>query len=292
MQFVNALKRGVMNADVINTVSPSYAKEITTPEFGEGLDALLREKQGRLYGILNGIDYDTNDPAKDSLLEKKFTAKNLDERDENKLALQRRFGLPQDKEIFTLGIVSRLSRQKGFDLLFPVVDSFLKVSKAEFLVVGTGDAEIMDFFKTLETKFPLQVRAHLQFDEGLPHIIYGGCDAVLIPSRFEPSGLTQMEAMRFGAIPVARRVGGLADTVEDYDPTKGIGTGFLFDDLEPNELLIALTRAYVNWRHRSSWRKMQKEVMQKDFSWERSAREYVRLFEQARKNHNGENGGK
>lgn len=281
MGDINPLRRGILYADLINTVSSAYAKEIMTPEFGEGLENLLREKQDRIYGILNGLDYETNDPATDKKLARNFTDKTINLRDENKTALQRQFGLPQESDAFLMGIISRLNRQKGFDLLEPVIESFLRATGAQLVTVGEGDAEIMDFFHKLETKFPEQVRVRLQYDGSLPHVVYGGCDVVLIPSRFEPSGLTQMEAMRFGAIPVARRVGGLADTVEDYNPEKETGNGFLFDSLDPNELLIALTRAYVNWRHRSSWRKMQKTAMEKDFSWDRSAREYVTFFENA-----------
>lgn len=288
MGDINPLRRGILYADLINTVSSAYAKEIMTPEFGEGLENLLREKQDRLYGILNGLDYETNDPATDKKLARNFTANTINLRDENKIVLQRQFGLPQESSAFLMGIISRLNRQKGFDLLEPVIESFLRATKAQLVTVGEGDAEIMDFFHELETKFPEQVRVRLQYDGSLPHVVYGGCDVVLIPSRFEPSGLTQMEAMRFGAIPVARRVGGLADTVEDYNPEKETGNGFLFDSLDPNELLIALTRAYVNWRHRSSWRKMQKTAMEKDFSWDRSAREYVTFFENALLAHDGE----
>ncbi|MBI2514671.1 glycogen synthase [Candidatus Wolfebacteria bacterium] len=279
MPFVNAMRRGIMYADIVNTVSPAYAKEITTEEFGEGLDALLREKRGKLYGVLNGIDYDTNDPATDGCLAKNYTMKTIASRVRNKLALQQRFGLPQGENIFMMGIVSRLVRQKGFALLLPILGEFLKTTGAELIVVGTGDAEIMNMFQEFEKKFSSQVRLHLQFDEVLPHQIYAGSDVVLVPSKFEPSGLTQMEAMRFGAVPVARRTGGLADTIEDYVPEESKGTGFLFDDFEPNALLIAMTRAFVSWQYRSAWLNLEKRAMEKDFSWDRSAKEYSALFE-------------
>lgn len=281
MQQVNAMRRGILYADVINTVSPTYAKEITTPEFGEGLDGLLREKSGRLSGILNGIDYETVNPASDPFLPKKFDAKTIEARIENKGALQKRFGLPENPGTFVMGVVSRLTRQKGFSLLLPVIEAFLQSAGAQLIIVGTGETDIMDFFQVLEKKFPAQVRTHLQFDEALPHMVYAGSDVVLIPSQFEPSGLTQMEAMRFGAVPVARRVGGLADTIEDFNPATGEGTGFLFDEFEPNAFMIAMTRAFVNWRHHGVWKRLQKIVMTKDFSWDRSAREYGALFDQA-----------
>lgn len=279
MKDINAMKRGIIYADAVNTVSPTYAEEITSEEFGEGLENLLREKRTKLYGILNGIDYETTNPATDQFVAEKFTSRNIEARSGNKIVLQKRFGLPQDKNVFVVGIVSRLARQKGFNLLQPVIDVFLKTTKAQLVVLGTGDTEIMDFFRLLEEKFPQQVRAHMQFEDSLPHLIFAGCDAFLIPSKFEPSGLTQMEAMRFGAIPVARKTGGLADTIEDFYPGENQGTGFLFENMEPQELLIALTRAFVNWRHKSEWRNLQKRAMEIDFSWDRSAKEYADLFQ-------------
>lgn len=281
MKYINGMRRGIMHADAINTVSPTYAKEILTEEFGEGMEGLLRERRSRLYGILNGIDYETANPATDTFLAKRFTEDNLEAREENKLALQQRFGLPQDKDTFMVGITSRLTRQKGFDLLQPIIEPFLKQTRSQFVVVGTGDTALMDFFLSLETKFPERVRTHLQFDETLPHLVFSGADVVLIPSLFEPSGLIQMEAMRFGAVPIARKVGGLADTVIDYNPGEDTGTGFLFDDFDSYLLLIAMVRAYTNWRHREAWRKLQRRVMKQDFSWERSAKEYASVFEKA-----------
>ncbi|MBI2610117.1 glycogen synthase [Candidatus Giovannonibacteria bacterium] len=281
MKKINALRRGIMHANVINTVSPTYAQEIMTEEFGEGLDALLRERRSRVYGILNGIDYDTNNPAEDPFLEKKFDANFNDERVENKVALQKRFGLSENKNVFVAGIVSRLTKQKGFDLLKEAMDHFLKISGAQLIVVGSGETTYMDYFQALEKKFPDQVRAHMQFDESMPHLVYGGADVALIPSYFEPSGLTQMEAMRFGAIPVARKIGGLADSIKDYSPEKDEGDGFLFEDFDSISFLMALTRSYVNWRHHDSWKRMQKRAMQKDFSWIRSAKEYEKVFNRA-----------
>ncbi len=281
MKNINAMKRGILNSDLINTVSPTYAREITTDEFGEGLDGLLRERRDRLFGILNGIDYDTTNPAVDSALAKTFTPTTVDLRVANKRALQRRFGLPETSEVFMVGIISRLVRQKGFSLLPGVIEPFLRVTGAQLIVAGTGDTEIMEFFQKLESDFPQQVRAVLQFDEKLPRLMYAGVDAVLIPSRFEPCGLTQMEAMRFGAVPVARKIGGLADSIEDYSPETGLGTGFLFDEFEAPSLLIALTRACTIWRYKPSWLRMQRQVMERDFSWTRSAGEYVALFRRA-----------
>lgn len=285
MNSINSMRRGILHADIVNTVSPTYAQEIMTEEFGEGLDSLLRERRGRLYGILNGIDYETNDPGRDPLLAKNFSSQTLDDRIENKTALQKRFGLPENKNSFVLGIVSRLQKQKGFDLLRPIIDSLLKSTSGQLIVLGEGEPEIMQFFHELAGKFPQQVGVHLQFDDELSRLIYAGTDVLLIPSLFEPAGLVQMEAMRFGAIPVANNVGGLADTVEDFIPEKDRGTGFLFKEPSSTALLIAAIRAFVNWRHQEPWQKMQRRAMEKDFSWERSAVEYVALFEKAIKLH-------
>ncbi len=281
---INSLKRGIKYADLIITVSPTYAKEIMTPEFGAGLDGLLRARKKQVYGILNGIDYETNNPQSDPGLAEKFSSKNIEARDKNKLALQEKMGLPQNKDVFVCGLVSRLTGQKGIGLFEPIMESFLKESGGQLILVGEGDTAFMDYFRRLEEAFPGQVRAKLQFDATLPHLIFAGADVVLIPSKFEPSGLTQMEAMRFGAIPVARRVGGLADSIEDFNPKKNSGTGFLFDEFEANSFLFALTRAYTNWRHKDAWRALQKRAMETNFSWEHSAEEYVKIFKLALKN--------
>lgn len=283
MDNINGVWRGIRYSDVINTVSPTHVKEIMTEEFGEGVDALLRERRDRVFGILNGIDLDTNNPANDSFISTPFDSKNSEARARNKIALQEHFGLPKNEHVFVMGVVARLTRQKGFTLFPPIIEPFLKITKAQLIVVGSGDTQLMEFFQELEKKYPEQVRAHLQYSETLPHIVNAGSDVILVPSYYEPSGLTQMEAMRYGAIPVARRTGGLADTIEDYAPESGQGSGFLFDEFDSNAFLIALTRAFVNWRHRGTWKKLQRRVMMKDFSWERSAREYEKLFRHALK---------
>ncbi|MDD5431025.1 MAG: glycogen/starch synthase [Candidatus Pacebacteria bacterium] len=279
---LNPLRRGVIYADFINTVSKKYAEEITTEKYGEGMEKLFHERKNRLYGILNGLDYETNNPETDHALAQNFNIKSLAKRNENKLALQQRFSLPQNKDVFVIGIVSRLTKQKGFNLLNPVIEPFLQDSKAQLIITGTGDTEIMTYFQELEKKFPDQVRAYLQFYD-TPHLIFAGTDVVLIPSMYEPSGLIQMEAMRYGAIPVARRTGGLADTIEDYSPQIHKGTGFLFDNFESSALLMTLTRSLTNWRHQEDWQNIQKSAMKKDFSWDKSAAEYIKMFKEVYK---------
>ncbi len=276
---INAMRRGIMCADAVTTVSPTYAKEIMTKEYGEFMDELLKERRGVLAGILNGIDYEYWDPKHDPYLVHHFGPTTLETRLKNKKTLQERFNLPEDKNTFVIGIVSRLTKQKGFDLMKAITDTLLQELPMQLVLVGEGEGEFMDLFKELETKYPEKVAANLKFDTALPHLVYAGADAILIPSKFEPSGLTQMEAMRMGAVPIVRKTGGLADSVEDYNPNKESGTGFVFERFDPSSLMIALIRAFENYRDKKKWQGLQKRAMQQDFSWDRSAKEYVAFFE-------------
>lgn len=278
---LNMMRRGILHADVISTVSSNYAKEIMTPQYGEILDGLLRERRSRVYGVLNGIDYGVFNPETNVNLKKNYSINSLHDRAENKLELQGRFGLKQDKDVFVVAIVARLLEQKGLDLLFPVTEPLLKELGFQLVVLGTGDAKYMGFFQDLEKRFPGQVSAHLVFDSALPHLIYSGADAVLIPSKFEPSGLSQMEAMRYGAVPIVRKTGGLADSVEDHDPKNNRGTGFVFSEFDSLALVIALARASEIYRNPREWQELQRRCMRKDFSWSKSAHEYGHFFEVA-----------
>lgn len=278
---LNMMRRGIMYADAINTVSPNYAREILTSEYGELLDGLLRERKAVLYGILNGLDYDIVNSRGDPHIAIKYDSGSLEKRRENKTQLQDRFSIKKTKHSFLLGIVSRLDDQKGFSLLFEILETMLYELNIQMVVVGSGEARYMGFFNEISKKFPDRVGVHLKFDTVLPHFVFGGADAILIPSKFEPSGLTQMEAMRYGAVPIVRSTGGLADTVEDYDPVKNTGTGFVFENFHPLSLALAVSRAYENYKHADIWRGIQKRAMEKDFSWEHSAREYLSLFEKA-----------
>jgi starch synthase len=278
---INAMRRGIMCADAVTTVSPTYAKEILTKDYGEMLDELLKERRGVLTGILNGIDYDYWNPKTDPFVIHHYSSASLETRLKNKQVLQERFNLPVNKNTFTVGIVSRLSRQKGFDLLQHVAETLLQELPMQLIVVGEGDGEFMSYFKELEHKYPQKVATHLKFDTVLPHIVYAGADAILIPSKFEPSGLTQMEAMRMGAIPIVRKTGGLADSVEDYNPNKQSGTGFVFERFDSSSFMIALIRAFENYRDKKNWQALQKRAMSQDFSWDRSAQEYIQFFERA-----------
>jgi starch synthase len=286
LQKTNCMKRGIMFADAINTVSPNYAREIMTAEYGELLDELLRERKAVVSGILNGIDYAVWNPEKDPLIPNQYGIKNVEVRSKNKTALQERFGLAADKDAFLVSIVGRMSKQKGLDLLFPILETLLKELPVQFVIVGEGETEIMGFFHELETKFPGRVAAHLKFDKTLPHLIFSGADVVLVPSRFEPCGLTQIEAMRMGTIPIVRKTGGLADSVEDYNPDKGSGTGFVFEKFDSSSLMIAFIRAFENFRDKAKWKLLEQRAMNEDFSWEYSAKKYAALFSRAIKSKN------
>ena len=275
---MSGMRRGIMHADAISTVSPTYAREIMTPEYGEFLDGLLRERRSRVYGILNGIDYESFNPTTDPYLAQTYDAVRLESRADNKEELQARFGLTQDKNAFLVSIVSRFVEQKGIDLLFDAADVLLRETNIQFAILGAGDGKYMGFFQELEKRHTGKVGTHLAFDKVMPHTMHGGADAVLIPSKYEPAGLLQLEAMRYGVIPIVRKTGGLADTVEDFNATDGSGTGFVFKDFNPQAMMIAVVRAHEAFRNKPMWRSIQKRAMAKDFSWNNSAKEYAHLL--------------
>ncbi|HEY4503841.1 MAG TPA: glycogen/starch synthase [Candidatus Paceibacterota bacterium] len=283
---INWMRRGITYCDVVNTVSPNYAKEIMTKDYGELLDDLLRERRAVLSGILNGIDYNVWNPKTDAHISFKYDAHNPSERLKNKAVLQERFGLSVDKDFFVLSYIGRLNKQKGLDLLTNIMGLLLQELPFQLIVVGEGESELMGFFHDMETRFPGKVATHLKFDGILPHIVLAGADATIIPSRFEPCGLVQMEAMRMGCIPIVRKTGGLADSVEDYNPDKGTGTGFTFERFDSNSLMIVFVRAFENFRDKKKWAELQKRTMAKDFSWDTSAKKYADLFARAIEVHN------
>lgn len=280
MSKMNLMRRGIRYADVINTVSPNYAREITTPEYGELLDNLLQERRSHLFGILNGINYDAYDPETDPHISFKYNARNLKERAKNKEILRQKFNLPQGGNKFILGIVSRLSEQKGFDILMEAIEPMLNNFDFEMVVVGQGDSKYMSFFSELEKKYP-NIKTHLSYDAILPRAVFAGADAILIPSKFEPCGLTQMEAMRYGAVPIVRKTGGLADSVEDYNPTAQTGTGFVFEKFDKYALFGTMIRALETYKYPKFWEGLQKRAMVTNFSWSASAKKYEEIFKKA-----------
>ncbi len=283
---LNGMRRGIMYADVINTVSPTYSQEILNPEYGEGVDELLKEKRSQLFGILNGIEYDIFNPKTDTHIKKSYDLSDFTMgKEENKLALQKQFGLEINREKFVLGIVSRLDEQKGFDLIMEISDQLFQNLDFQLIVVGNGDNKYRLFFQSLEKKYPGRIGGHYFFDPILPRMVFAGSDAILIPSHFEPCGLVQMEAMRYGAVPIARAVGGLQDTVVDFDPKQKKGNGFVFKNFNPFSLLITIVRAAETFRNKKEWDTIVKRAMKEDFSWTSSAQKYADLFSLAVKLH-------
>jgi starch synthase len=276
--IVNFMARGIYHATLINTVSPTYAREIMTGAGGAGLDALLRYRHYDLHGILNGLDYDEWDPTADPRLPQHFDIESLDQRGHNRRQLQARAGLPQRDNIPLVAIVSRLDGQKGLDLVGHVVHLLMNgyAGEAQFIVLGTGAAHYENMFAQLASYHRDKMTAFLSYDAGLAPLIYAGSDIFLMPSLFEPCGLGQMIAMRYGSVPVVRETGGLADTVQD-----GI-TGFTFYDYSVDAFWDALQRAiYIYNVDKSSWRRIQENGMRTDFSWQRSAHGYQQLYQWA-----------
>jgi len=277
---IGFLKAGLQLADRITTVSPTYAKEIQTPEGGMGLDGLLRSRSGAVSGILNGIDDKVWDPSTDPHLVQTYDRSSLDSRAPNKQALQERLGLEPDPDALLFGVVSRLTEQKGLDLVLTGLSRLL-AGNAQLALLGSGDATIEESFRTAAIVYPGQIGCFFGYDEALAHQIQGGSDALLVPSRFEPCGLTQLCAMRYGSVPIVSRVGGLADTIIDANEmaiASGAATGFQFGPVNLGAAIDAFERAKTLWRDRNAWRQLQMSGMQADVSWRRPARRYADLY--------------
>lgn len=278
----NALKRGVMNADMINTVSQTYAREIMSEGYGgERLSKLFKELRSRIFGVLNGLDYENFNPKTDKIIKRNFSSASIELRAENKIDLQREFDLEISASAPIIGMVGRLDEQKGLELVVQSMDFIMEETPAQLVIVGTGDNKYRDFFETLEKKYPGRVGTHLMFDSSLPRKIFAGADMLLMPSRYEPGGIVALEAMRFGCVPVVRATGGLADSVVDYDPTQSTGTGFSFKKYSPMSLLVAVIRAMETYRNKAEWKRIVKRAMEQDFSWGKTAKKYVELYHRA-----------
>lgn len=277
---ISYLKAGLALADRITTVSPTYAAEIRTPEGGMGLDGLLRQRADVLTGILNGIDDTVWNPATDAHLVARFDAKHLARRAANKTALQARFGLAAEPATFVFGVVSRLTLQKGMDLLLDALPA-LTDSGAQLALLGSGEKSLEDDFVAAASRYPGRVAAVIGYDESIAHLVQAGADALLVPSRFEPCGLTQLCALRYGAIPIVARVGGLADTVIDATEmalVAGVGTGFQFAPVTRGNLELAIRRGIALRGDRALWRRLQSRAMATDVGWTRPAKRYAALF--------------
>jgi starch synthase len=275
--MVGYLKAGIVLSDAVTTVSPSYAAEIQTPEFGMGFDGLLRYRAANLHGILNGIDETVWNPANDTLIPAPFDLRHLARRPANKAALQAHFGLEPDPNALLFGVISRLSWQKGLDLLLPALDTILALG-AQLVILGAGEPDLENAFRAAAAQNPSRIACFIGYDESLAHQMQAGIDAILVPSRFEPCGLTQLCALRYGALPIVARVGGLADTVIDANEAAlaaNTGTGIQFP---PGQLIQALHRAAALWSTPETWSRLQQNALRADVSWRRPAAQYAALY--------------
>ncbi len=275
----NLLKGGIVYADVVTTVSDTYAEEIKTQFYGEGLDGLLRARSGDLLGIVNGIDYTDFNPETDKYLPKQYTAATFRKNKiKNKAALQKELGLEADPKKMLIGIVSRLTDQKGFDLIAYVMEELCQ-DDIQLVVLGTGESRYENMFRHYDWKYSEKVSANIFYSDELSHKIYGACDAFLMPSLFEPCGLSQLMSLKYGTLPIVRETGGLKDTVEAYNEFEGTGTGFSFTNYNAHEMLEIVRYAEdVYYHHKREWNKLVDRAMAADFSWDVSAKKYQDLY--------------
>lgn len=300
-EMVDLMGRGIYYADAVTTVSERYAQEIRTPEFGEWLDPLLRDRSDHLFGVLNGIDTVSFDPATDPHISSHYGTDTLERRSANKRALQRLFGLEEspDPDMSKranpiIGMISRLTDAKGFDLLTAVFETIMANLGVQFAILGVGEPEYHDLLSELVQRFPGRMGLQLTFDEKMERQIYAGSDMFLMPSYVEPCGLGQMIAMRYGSVPIVRATGGLADTVQDYDPATRRGNGFSFTAYDEMALYTAIVRAVETYKHHDIWLALQQHCMALDFSWSASAAKYVDIYRWAQRAHKrrpGQNSG-
>ena len=276
----NYLKGGLVYSDAITTVSKTYAEEIKTPFYGEGLDGLLRARSNDLRGIVNGLDYNEYNPETDPHIYKTFNAKNFrKEKVKNKTGLQQDLGLEVNPKMMMIGIVSRLTDQKGFDLIAYMMEEMCQ-DAVQFVILGTGEAQYENMFRHFAWKYDKKVSANIYYSEPLSHKIYAGCDAFLMPSLFEPCGLSQLMSLRYGTLPIVRETGGLKDTVQPYNEYEGTGTGFSFTNYNAHEMLGTVRYAErIYYDHKRDWNKMVDRAMAQDYSWGNSARQYQEMYD-------------
>ncbi len=284
-QRMSFIKGGIVFSDRINTVSPRYADEVRTQRFGCGLDGLLRQLGGRFRGILNGIDYRIWNPADDPALPQNYDSAHVHLKGENKRALQQRFGLPRDEHAFVLGHVGRLVEQKGVDLIIAILPRLVAAGRVQLVMQGAGDRALEQALQTAAAQHPERVSVFVGYDESRAHLIEAGCDAFLMPSRFEPCGLNQMYSLRYGTVPIVHNTGGLADTVVDASDATlaaSTATGFLFNDPNPDGVWYAVEQALKLHHERpDQWRQLVLAGMRQDLSWQASARHYLDFYAEA-----------
>jgi len=280
IENVNFAKRAILNTDIINTVSETYAKEILTQEFGQELHRILQKRRDRFFGIINGIDYFDYNPATDPGLYRNYDRNSLSLKTKNKLFLQREYGLPEDERIPVIGMVSRITEQKGFDLLREIIEPLMRLD-LQFAILGGGEKEYIKFLKGVMKKYPKKAAGHLEFNMDLATRFYAGSDMFLMPSRFEPCGIGQLISLRYGSIPIVHAVGGLTDTITDYNPRTGRGLGFVFKTYDSRDMLVAVVRALEVYKDSSRWSRLVEQGMRQSYSWEIPARKYVTLYKKA-----------
>ncbi|MFQ5953373.1 MAG: glycogen synthase, partial [Candidatus Omnitrophota bacterium] len=274
---LNFMKEGLLHSDIISTVSHKYAEEIMTPEYGCGLEDLVKKRKDALYSILNGVDYSIWSPENDNFLKENFDIDSLEKKTECKKDLLKQAGLPIPPDKLLLGSVTRLVEQKGMDLLANITGRIVQLG-AGVVMLGQGDQKYNNMFRTLAEKYPENVSVSIDFNEELAHKIEAGCDIFLMPSRYEPCGLNQMYSIKYGTIPVVRATGGLDDAIIDFDEDRERGNGFKFGPAEENAFFEAIQRAVNYYKDKDLWRKLMIQAMSYDYSWEHSAIEYVQLY--------------
>ncbi|MBO5365835.1 MAG: glycosyltransferase, partial [Peptococcaceae bacterium] len=276
---VNLLKGGIVYADTVTTVSETYAEEIKTEFYGETLEGLLQAKGNQLKGIVNGIDYTDFNPEVNTHIFNQYSVEDFaKEKVKNKLALQKELGLPQDEKVMMIGVVSRLTDQKGFDLIAYMMEEMCQ-DDVQIVVLGTSSAQYENMFRHFAWKYPDKVSANIYYSEPLSHQIYAASDAFLMPSIFEPCGLSQLMALKYGTLSIVRETGGLKDTVEPYNEYEGTGTGFSFANYNAHEMMNTIHYAEnVYYENRTEWNKMVERAMNADFSWTVSAKKYEEMY--------------
>lgn len=285
LENINFAKRAILSADLINTVSEQYRTEIMTKKFGQDLQRILKNREAKLYGIVNGIDYNTYNPEKDKTIHKKYSWAEIERKAINKVYLQKKFSLPIDKDLPIFCMTSRVTFQKGFEMIIKIMPQLLKLS-AQFIIIGSGDKKYICALQKIAKKYPqkLVVIPSHEANQKYETLVYAGADFFLLPSVHEPCGLNQLIAMRYGCIPIVREIGGLYDTVENFNPTSKKGTGFTFKEEDEIVFYATIIRALENYKHKKVWSNLVKRAMKQSSSWEIPAQKYLKLYQKVLKN--------